>query len=137
MDDYCVREGYITDEECICEDGFVMKKMWDGRRRCTDSNECESTLDNECHPLHCINTEGGHRCGCRSGFRLVRGSYGRKYCEEIDECKEVIGLCPQACRNLPGTFNCTCHPGYTPTYERGKLICVDVDECQVKKTMGN
>lgn len=131
MNDYCVREGYTTDEECICEDGFVMKKMWDGRRRCTDSNECESALYNECHPLHCINTEGGHRCGCRSGYRIMRSNYGHKYCEEIDECKEVIGLCPQACRNLPGTFNCTCHPGYTPTYERGKLICVDIDECQV------
>lgn len=104
--------------------------MWDGRKRCTDSNECESSL-NECHPLHCINTEGGHRCGCRSGYRMLRGDYGERFCEEIDECKEVIGICPQACRNLPGTFNCTCHNGYTATYERGKLICVDVDECQV------
>lgn len=127
----CIREMQETEERCSCRDGYRYQKMWDGRFRCADANECEDRGKQECAPRHCINTEGSFECGCRPGYRLVNSGASHEYCEEIDECLEVIGICPQGCRNVPGTFNCTCHMGYMPTYEDGRMHCNDIDECQV------
>ena len=31
---------------------------------------------------------------------------------DINECDESNGNCNQICNNLPGTYNCSCYPGY-------------------------
>lgn len=31
---------------------------------------------------------------------------------DIDECQQNSTLCVQACTNYPGTYNCSCQPGY-------------------------
>eukprot|EP00794_Sanderia_malayensis_P002636 gene2636-3050_t len=48
-------------------------------------------------------------------------------CYDIDECTNATHNCDQnaTCRNVPGTFQCTCNAGFTGNGSS----CYDVDEC--------
>ena len=35
------------------------------------------------------------------------------WCADIDECTESRSLCEQNCINTPGSYICTCNPGYS------------------------
>ena len=53
--------------------------------------------------------KGKGRCVCTSkGYEL---SDDGRTCKDIDECQRY-GACSQKCMNLPGSFQCSCHPGY-------------------------
>ncbi|CAH3190812.1 unnamed protein product, partial [Porites lobata] len=47
---------------------------------------------------------------------------------EIDECKDGSHDCHinANCTNIPGSYNCTCRPGY----QGNGSICKDIDECE-------
>ncbi|KAI8434520.1 hypothetical protein MSG28_012522 [Choristoneura fumiferana] len=49
---------------------------------------------------------------------------------EVNECSAFPGLCGQGrCRNIPGSFECDCFPGYE---KDGKnRTCVDINECRI------
>ncbi|XP_055969214.1 fibrillin-3 [Sorex fumeus] len=48
---------------------------------------------------------------------------------DVDECRISPELCsPGACRNIPGSFECQCPPGYESSLALENR-CVDVDEC--------
>ena len=47
---------------------------------------------------------------------------------DIDECNMGLGPCGQVCTNTPGSFECSCTAGYTPTLADPNQ-CEDIDEC--------
>lgn len=47
-------------------------------------------------------------------------------CQDIDECKQGKCGSNSKCLNLPGTFKCSCLPGFKL---HGSTKCVDVNEC--------
>ncbi|XP_015717481.1 pro-epidermal growth factor isoform X2 [Coturnix japonica] len=48
---------------------------------------------------------------CPNGYRLKSESSA---CVDIDECLEGgLGICGQTCTNVPGSYFCSCLPGYT------------------------
>ena len=93
-----------------------------------DTNECSSLSTNACQH-NCVNTPGSYTCQCRTGFRLNangRNCTGLEYtrfimkiiliillCAEVHECNEGADLCEHTCTNTPGSYVCSCNPGYT------------------------
>ena len=50
---------------------------------------------------------------------------------DVDECRSGANTCRYACKNLIGTFVCTCPAGYRRlAHEEDE--CEDVDECREK-----
>ncbi|XP_066302464.1 von Willebrand factor D and EGF domain-containing protein-like [Branchiostoma lanceolatum] len=97
----------------------------------TTGPNCDISIDDlcalgACYPgVSCINMGGGEvRCGrCPSGF------IGNGYiCEDIDECADAQAYgCNHICQNVPGSYRCTCQPGYILVEPN----CIDLDECLV------
>lgn len=68
-------------------------------------------------------------------------------CSDVDECRTPANTCKFSCKNLIGSYMCTCPPGYqqvthstvaiattdTRTAESGGKSheCVDVNECEL------
>ena len=62
-------------------------------------------------PLTCYDMWRYAECRCPAGQRLVRGD-SDGVCENINEC--VSNPCIHGyCKDLPGSFVCSCYPGYT------------------------
>lgn len=63
-------------------------------------------------------------CSCKAGF------VGNLCQTDVNECNSKP--CDQICTNLPGTYSCSCRPGYVktvPTDPKSKT-CKNVDECK-------
>ncbi|XP_078703823.1 uncharacterized protein LOC144928916 isoform X2 [Branchiostoma floridae x Branchiostoma belcheri] len=79
-------------------------------------------------------------CGFFSSCHRYRTAYRTRYrtcqrccpgyegtdCTDIDECSNNDGGCDHTCENTPGSYTCSCHPGYQLS---GLQQCVDFDEC--------
>lgn len=90
----------------ICGDGVLS-----GREACDDANQLPG---DGCDPS----------CQVESGF-LCSGE--PSLCADVNECLGPAPLCGDnaVCRNLPGSYNCTCDAGF----EGDGMTCTDVDEC--------
>ncbi len=74
---------------------------------------------------NCVDCVPGPTCtACADGFRL---SLATNDCDDVNECAIGNGGCsPTAtCLNTPGSFNCSCLPGFSGD----GVTCNDVDEC--------
>ncbi|XP_031778420.1 uncharacterized protein LOC100679483 isoform X1 [Nasonia vitripennis] len=111
-----------------CESGYTMlgasMNSGGGRLLCRERRwlgrlpVCVYWTDNQamCTELNCEQlckfVDGRPRCLCREGYRLE----GRN-CTDIDECleNEGRGPCQDTCRNLAGSFACSCEelPGHS------------------------
>ncbi|KAK3779794.1 hypothetical protein RRG08_035931 [Elysia crispata] len=84
----------------------------DGDSRVISSQlaECRSE-DNPCQQICYLIGLDTKICDCRPGYALLPDA---KKCRDLDEC--VLGLCGQhgLCVNTPGSFICTCNPGFVP-----------------------
>uniref|UniRef100_A0A674N0B9 Thrombomodulin n=1 Tax=Takifugu rubripes TaxID=31033 RepID=A0A674N0B9_TAKRU len=72
----------------------------------------------------CVNTAGGFQCVCKDGYRYKGG-----VCVDVNECTSAP--CEHMCDNLPGSYVCSCYPGYKEDPEephRCKLHCGE-EEC--------
>lgn len=103
-------------------------------------NEC-AEHGHEC-AFRCHNTLGSYRCVCPYGYELAPdGKHCRGkipclmlnhktsllYFIDVNECLTEANNCNFHCKNLIGTFICTCPEGFRkPGLEDD---CVDVDEC--------
>ncbi|KAF5908795.1 CD97 antigen isoform X1, partial [Clarias magur] len=97
-----------------CDIGYIIENG-----ECVDDNECEYE-DPICGAnAVCYNTYGSYYCQCvtryRSTSRTVNFTQenGGK-CKDINECKESKSICGSnaECSNTPGSYYCTCDPGF-------------------------
>jgi len=99
---------------CTCKPGFSGNGI-----NCTPANNGDCSLTAAgCRPPTVV---------CRPGFTGTGGAN----CTDIDECQVNNGGCHEnaTCTNTPGSFTCTCKPGF-----RGNGIeCTpaSTDKCQV------
>ncbi|KAL8617489.1 hypothetical protein ACOMHN_062700 [Nucella lapillus] len=76
--------------------------------------------------------QGYVKCNC-SGAKKCQNNQCKCFkaklkCNNIDECAEASeNTCQQVCTNIPGSYVCSCHAGYT--YDNTNNTCVDIDEC--------
>ena len=86
-----------------------------------DLDECKDKTHQCDVNANCTNIPGSYNCTCRPGYRgngsICNGiiSYPSLLPPEIDECKDGSHDCHinASCTNIPGSYNCTCRPGYT------------------------
>ncbi|XP_078725599.1 uncharacterized protein LOC144942674 [Lampetra fluviatilis] len=109
---------------CNCSDGYA------GQFCEVDVDAC---VTNPCYPgINCTDLPPpslGYKCGpCPAGYT----GDGEK-CLDIDECN-VTSPCGGhgSCTNSPGSFNCSCFPGY-----RDPPTCRDIDECAENTSICN
>ena len=95
----------------------------------TDIDEC--SLDTDMCAQICRDTAGSYTCDCSPGYTLSlngRDCNGNTLCTmhhalwfllrnflfpiDINECAMGTDLCVQNCRNVNGSYACTCNPGY-------------------------
>ncbi|XP_028930417.1 fibulin-7-like [Ornithorhynchus anatinus] len=74
------------------------------------------------------NGQGARQCSCDAGFQMRPGGL----CQDVDECQlfqlnHQTRICVHSCINLPGSYRCTCPPGYLLNPDQN--TCEDVDEC--------
>ena len=69
---------------------------------------------------------------CLSGFSW---NVTNKSCEDIDECHSETRLCEHYCKNIHGSFECSCKEGYEIN-PIDSATCNDIDECDdIKKNL--
>ncbi|OQR77488.1 hypothetical protein BIW11_07065 [Tropilaelaps mercedesae] len=110
--------GYIGDPyDCCHPIAFECRKDED----CAGNTVCRKNFGSE-----------SGRCGCHPPF-LREGDY----CIHINECTEIRGFNPcganTQCRDLDGSFQCLCAPGFTGNPKQGcspiKMRCRGSNDC--------
>ncbi|XP_030850244.1 uncharacterized protein LOC100889793 [Strongylocentrotus purpuratus] len=110
---------------CSCHPGYSLHV--DGFT-CIDIDECASSPCNENGTWTCYNLENAYDCLCHVGWRGMN-------CElDVDECQEG-SPCNQSCTNSPGSFVCSCNPGYYLDVDG--VSCPDVDECSSNQCLND
>uniref|UniRef100_A0A670Y7V4 Fibulin 7 n=1 Tax=Pseudonaja textilis TaxID=8673 RepID=A0A670Y7V4_PSETE len=79
----------------------------------------------------CAQLDRMQHCSCEAGFHMS-GTTENSVCQDVNECEiykleGVPRLCMHACINTPGSYHCSCPPGYK-LFNDGKN-CEDIDEC--------
>ena len=138
-DDFDRMKDTVGSYHCVCALGY------EGDLICRDIDEC---LDNthECDSLStCRNTVGTYKCDCINGFESIGDTVGVTgggvdalgvgsdgtvgvQCVDTNECTLPTPPCDGNqwyCTNTKGSYECTCHLGFT---KRGEN-CEDIDEC--------
>nr|XP_039254916.1 fibulin-5-like [Styela clava] len=64
---------------------------------------------------------------CPEGTERFNTSASSFRCDDIDECITDENKCEGGCKNVLGTFHCTCDAGF---HLEEKYKCVDTDECE-------
>ncbi|XP_070616788.1 fibulin-7-like [Erythrolamprus reginae] len=125
----CANGGTCMDAaarySCLCPSG------WSGNNCQAPVHAYRTAVSNATFSRHprCVENPGGSRhCSCDAGFLLTRGGM----CQDVDECQLYQSnyhtrICLHECVNLPGSYQCTCPPGYR--FQAEQNICSDVDEC--------
>nr|CAD7439434.1 unnamed protein product [Timema bartmani] len=91
-----------------------------------NEDQCDGKMMN-CDPnAYCKFTRKSYRCSCKKGWE----GDGKK-CRDINECRLQNGGCVHICHNYPGSYKCSCRPGFA-TDPFDPHNCVDVDECHIK-----
>ncbi|XP_055329780.1 uncharacterized protein LOC129582297 isoform X2 [Paramacrobiotus metropolitanus] len=84
-----------------------------------------------CYPHRCHRNAvcSNGTCRCRAGYE----GDGIRVCANIDECARFRGICGcnALCVDTPGSYSCSCKPGYEMV--NGSAECTDMDECKFRK----
>eukprot|EP00057_Strongylocentrotus_purpuratus_P026506 XP_011680980.1 PREDICTED: low-density lipoprotein receptor-related protein 1 isoform X3 [Strongylocentrotus purpuratus] len=104
-----------SDEGAFCnpENGGDCTRM-----QCGDDQVCQETIN-------------GGMCICPIGYQVNQSN--STICEDINEC-DIYGTCDQICKNIPGSYSCSCAGGYKEfsegrcqSDEDAKLLVANVD----------
>ncbi|KAM9190292.1 von Willebrand factor C and EGF domain-containing protein [Mergus octosetaceus] len=116
-------EGLCVNTEggFVCECGPGMQLSAD-RHSCQDTDECLAT---PCQH-RCKNSVGSYRCSCRPGYHLhgnrhsCPGTDESSCSPDVNECRRPGDrrACQHACHNTPGSYLCSCRPGYRLSGDR-------------------
>ncbi|XP_078725598.1 uncharacterized protein LOC144942673 [Lampetra fluviatilis] len=109
---------------CNCSAGYTGQFCNENLNACT-TNPCYPGIDCTDLPPPSL----GYKCGpCPAGY-----TGDGENCLDIDECN-VTSPCGGhgSCTNSPGSFNCSCFPGY-----RDPPTCRDIDECAENTSICN
>uniref|UniRef100_A0A3P9MQM8 Fibrillin 2b n=1 Tax=Oryzias latipes TaxID=8090 RepID=A0A3P9MQM8_ORYLA len=119
---------------CLCHNGF---KATADQTMCMDINECLN-FPGTCSPGTCQNLDGTFRCICPPGYEVqneqcigekhihkVADQWKKCFCfclisscfvpfsPDINECDVEPNICQfGTCTNTPGSFQCSCQPGF-------------------------
>lgn len=69
----------------------------------------EPIIQCSCYSGFTLDENDGRRCHGEC-FDVTRNVFILKHFTDVDECSSDHG-CEQICNNLPGSFECACHPG--------------------------
>ncbi|XP_065119311.1 protein lin-12-like isoform X2 [Paramisgurnus dabryanus] len=118
---------------CTCAPGFRLRS---GQTNFTDpsTDSCETDIcyadKSICGEGFCKNSKDGHECECKPGFT----NYGNKQmkCTDRNECEVVSGLCGinTRCHNTPGSYYCTCAPGFRLRSGQTNFTDPSTDSCE-------
>lgn len=129
----CTASGSIY--QCSCFEGYTLVRSGEAvHGECIDIDECAVNNGN-CTQV-CVNDPGSYHCECAPGFESanstgLNGTNGTTTgnsslrCADIDEC--LLGSCAHDCENFPGSFQCSCRPGFFLQPDHSN--CSDIDEC--------
>lgn len=103
----CATCEHMCDEsyKCVCRKGYRVSAKDPSRcERYCDKSECEPN----CLPNH---DQAEPQCYCPDGFILnyVSAAGSAAVCSDINECD---GARCHRCENLPGSYRCSCDPGF-------------------------
>nr|XP_018901687.1 PREDICTED: nidogen-2-like [Bemisia tabaci] len=144
VDAICINE--IGSFSCQCKPGFegdghhCEEKSSQSRDPYRDPSRDPSRDPNAYGPPNSYCPQPGNlsACSCNQGYlkQYKDETSGSFYCTDIDECSMMPPICPSQvsiCRNYPGTYVCTCRPGYTgngyscfPLDERPRETCARI-----------
>uniref|UniRef100_A0A4W3JXS0 Fibulin-7-like protein n=1 Tax=Callorhinchus milii TaxID=7868 RepID=A0A4W3JXS0_CALMI len=135
----CKNGGTCVDDinryACLCPPGWVGYNCDHALFSLTAAFSGREGLDPSfSRQPRCTSVQGSQHCSCDPGFHLSgREDIQDPVClSDVDECElfqreRQARLCAHACVNTPGSYRCTCPPGYT-LQEEGRG-CDDVNEC--------
>uniref|UniRef100_A0A1B0FQQ1 Uncharacterized protein n=1 Tax=Glossina morsitans morsitans TaxID=37546 RepID=A0A1B0FQQ1_GLOMM len=127
---------------CSCHQGFDFLDE-PLKNYCFDVDECITGAHTCLSDMICENLNGSFTCICPSGYAVglsldhtdFLSSYNSSLnsshspaCLDIDECSIDNGECSHFCINLPGSYECTCPPGYLPSTENNRS-CILFNAC--------
>ena len=78
----------------------------------------------ECKGDHWWKVDNNNSCDCIYPDVTYNSSV---ISSDIDECESLNGNCSHNCTNIPGSYYCSCLPGYEMG---GSTDCTDVNECE-------
>ena len=118
--------GFFQSYNCVCAPGYSGKD-------CTQEiDECAS---NPCGSGICKDEIANYSCDCtETGFRGDNCEEDINECEERNQCLGINNseICScfenntEECFNEPGSYNCSCHPGFCGTQCQRKDPCQEV-----------
>ncbi|XP_055984843.1 fibulin-7 [Sorex fumeus] len=122
----CV-EG-ISQYKCICPQGRTGSRC----QHQTQTAAPEASSPSFSRAPRCAQVERAQHCSCEAGFHLSGAPAGDGVCQDVNECElygqdGLLGLCMHACVNTPGSYRCSCPPGYRILGD--EKSCEDIDEC--------
>lgn len=127
---------------CTCHQGFDFLDE-PLKNYCFDVDECITGAHTCLSDMICENLNGSFTCICPSGYAVglsldhtdFLSSYNSSLnsshspaCLDIDECSIDNGECSHFCINLPGSYECTCPPGYLLSTENNRS-CILFNAC--------
>ena len=77
---------------------------------CTDGEYCIPIAQRCNQERDCL--DGSDEMACNTTCVCTKGYRWEQSCVDIDECNYFLS-CSQICRNTPGSFDCSCVPGYS------------------------
>jgi len=94
---------------------------------CKNVNDCEG---HTCGPKGvCIDLIGkapAYTCQCEPGYEMQIDENGEKHCGNIDDCGgQSCGV--GVCKDLIGSYTCSCPSGYFIGFEDDKKTCVPAE----------